>query len=258
MTTIWMPQHPPETAHPSSDEFDDASVSAAWTEFDLASELTVSEDDRGLVLSTTGLTWGISGIYKAIPSGDFCIWTRVNLLEAFANQTLAGIWIAQDVVNNPTTADFVDLAVECHAHLWGWAAHWSAYDNSSWIGANFQAIEDVVTSPNPYLRMRYTAASGDIFCDWSTDGIGWQQFYTFALANAAYMGIHISCNDDIAGKAAFNFFRCEATNALTDVMGGRRADPDNPYAPPSTGLPFSLMQGSGFGFQRGAPARGVR
>src|SRR6185436_5885432 len=79
-TTLFFADKPPTTANAVDDEFDDATVSTAWTDFDPAGGMAVSEGDFGLQMVSTYLGAGdqIAGQLKAIPAGDFAWVIKVD------------------------------------------------------------------------------------------------------------------------------------------------------------------------------------
>jgi hypothetical protein len=240
MATIWLADYPPETPHAVNDEFDDASVAGAWTEYDPDNVTTVSEAASGLVLTNSGATFGLTGVYQAIPSGDFSIWTRAALRTAgvyFA----AGLFIAQDLATNPTTADFVHAAISNSVGIIG-----ELRPSYAAGAASATAIADTILPWGVYLRLRYTAATYVVAGDWSINGIGWQNYFSYTLASAAvHMGLFTYGNSFASQSATLAFFRCEAGNALTAIMGGRRVDPD-PAPAAATNVPRRALLGVGW------------
>lgn len=236
MANIWLPDYPPASASAYDDEFSDGSLSG-WTEFDPDSILTVSEGDAGLKLTTTGATWGYANVYKAIPAAsDFAIWTKVGVHALAVQYFDAGLFIAQDLSANPTTADFISINWRYgDSALKIFAGYWSAYNTG--VITPIASATDAVIPTDLYLRLRWINSSHTTIADYSTDGVGWQQLYSnTSLTSPAYFGVGMSNYTGATRSADFAFFRCVvATPALTDVMSGRRIDPDNP---PVDGSPW--------------------
>jgi hypothetical protein len=114
---LWDPNAPATSPHSCDDEFSGGSLDGKWTVWDPGSYLTQSMDTtkQAIVLSGVGnntVRW--SGVYQAVPvglGGEFCFTTRVamNAHLPGTNGGVGGLFLADDIASNPTTADLVVL-----------------------------------------------------------------------------------------------------------------------------------------------------
>lgn len=223
-----MPDAPPASAGAEDDEFADASggLPSGWTEVDHGTAQTVDEDEPGLELGqVTHVGNALSGIYKAIPAGDFTYWTKVSLSGLAVTTTLrAGIALWEDataVGGDVRTLHLITNATQ------------GAVDVTSWTGYTAisatlvtRAISVDTTPTHLYLMVRRATTTYDF--SFSTDGIGWQRILTTGA-----LGItptHIGPSMDNTNSAAdanarFAFWRYLASDVgLTPLMAGDRID----------------------------------
>lgn len=227
MAGIWLPDAPPSSAGAADDEFADASggVPSGWTEWDHGSLLTVDEDMGGLELTyaaTTGQKSG--GLYKAIPAGDFTIWTKVSVSAVVNYQSWSGLALYENGATDSADVRGVVLEVEAgqvSITVTSWA---------QWNSINADVVTRVVSVDSwpmhCYLRIRHTASSSTYSFDFSTDGITWQQVYTTTSLGItpAHFGPFVGVNvPDFETVARFAFFRYVASDVgITGLMQGDR------------------------------------
>lgn len=223
---IWMPDAPPTSAGAEDDEFADASggVPTGWTEVDHGTHLAVDEDEAGLELSNTnaGGSYENAGIYKAIPAGDFTIWTKVSLVGPFnSNYAVGGLALwedATDITKKVTPFYYYsyssNLTLECQ--------NYTNYNTFASSNASQNTNNKLVTT-GMYLRVR---RSGTTYAfDWSTDGIGWLRVFSGSLSFTPthfgpVAGVNTASTDH---HARFAFFRYVASDVgITGLVKGNR------------------------------------
>ena len=223
---IWMPDAPPASAGADDDEFADAAGAGAptgWTEVDHGTTTTVSEEEYGLkLLQATHAGDSIAGVYKAIPSGDFSIVTKVSLAGlAEANFMVGGLALFQDATSS--TGDIITHTLHQDATATAINVEsWTAYNA---FGAAVQgAVYTVDAGPtHAYLRIRRTGTTYAF--DFSSDGIVFQRLHSGTLAfTPTHYGLvvnNVATGQDVA--AIFPFFRYVASDVgIVGVMGGDR------------------------------------
>jgi len=223
--TLWLPDAAPAEAGAADDEFDGASggVPPGWTEVDHGASTTVDENEAGLKLTQpTHAGDSIAGVYKAIPTGDFTIWTKMSLSGGLLNYTMAGLALWQNATSS--SGDLATLLLmqntldqEIKVDLW------SAYNTYTSTPLNKVITVDVGVA-NMYLRIRRSGTTYSFDC--SLDGIGWTALYSNTLAfTPTHFGPVI--NNSASGitiAARFPFFRYVASDVgLTGLMSGDRA-----------------------------------
>lgn len=227
MAKVWMPDYPPASAGTYDDEFDNASLDAAWTEWDVGSKLTVSEETYGLsLLHATTTDAGLAGVFRTAPNNDYTIWTKLSFAGLRgANMVFdGGIVLGQDLANNPSTSDVVVLKAGYSSYSSGdYIAAWKNNDYKSDTTQYGSTLADVVIGAGIYLRVR--RASNVLYFDYSTNGIGWQQVATNAepFVPAQFGVFSQNYATGVNCRVVCSFFRyVGATPALTDVQNGKR------------------------------------
>lgn len=224
-TTLWVPDAPPASRGSDDDEFADASggVPGGWTEVDHGTGMTVTEDEAGLKLTSTAGA-GNAGIYKAIPAGDFTIWTKVSISGIGLTDFIpAGLVLWENAASS--TGDLRVFYIESSAAQVAIIVQsWTAYNVHS---ANlFVGLISVDILPSHvYLRIRRTSSTYAF--EYSTDGIGWLRVYNTAALGItpAHYGPAINTNSHattvIVGR--FPFFRYVASDVGSGgLMSGDR------------------------------------
>lgn len=223
---VWMPDAPPASAGADDDEFADAAGAGAptgWTEVDHGTTTTVSEEDYGLkLLQATHAGDSVAGVYKAIPAGDFTVWTKVSLAGlAEANFVVGGLALFQDATSS--TGDIATHTLHQDATATAINVEtWNAY-NSFKTGLQ-QVVWTVDGGPtHVYLRIRRTGTTYAF--DFSTDGVSFQRLHSGTLAfTPTHYGLvvnNVASGADVA--AIFPFFRYTASDVgIAGVLGGDR------------------------------------
>ena len=218
--TVWSPDANPASPSIYDDEFDDSSFdSGKWTEFDVSTSLTVSEHNYGLVL-TPGTSLDVQGIFQEVPAGEnWSIMTKISWIHPQADDQKAGLFLLEDKTNLSTSKVVVWAHYRGSAGMGLQAEEMSDYNSWSETILNF-ASDLMVTSY--YLRIR--ATGGNLYFDYSTDGLGWMGKSTDSrYFTPQAFGIFVRAGE-IATKPVFSFFRYVPTYAVTDVLLGDRVN----------------------------------
>lgn len=168
----------PAGTHADSDDFLNETASAAkWTEWDVDTHATITydEDLKRAIVEVVGTSGpSASGIAQAAPSSEFTIIAYVALEDPLGSgaEAAAGIFVGQDVIGSPSTADFHTLKLDLAAGTGSIKVQsWADYDG---------AITTHVTRGSfaggaYWLRIRVNGTS--VSCDvaYQDTPIGWQQ-----------------------------------------------------------------------------------
>lgn len=216
---IWHPDYPPASPSSQSDEFNDSSFDTGkWTEFDPGNIMTITEDAYGLLLAQT--THGgdtITGIYQAIPSGDFTLIVKCGMPSGIlANHQAVGIGFWEDATNTTKkistfTKHLSSTANDVTQILWN---NYTTYDSSGLTSA-------FITDP-AYFKIQRVGTSYELYV--STNGLHWVKILSsFSMGfTPAHFGLIL--NNTNSGKTLlgrYNFFRY--INSVTDgQMTGNR------------------------------------
>lgn len=216
----YFPDAIPASPNGNDDEFNDNSVGGAWTEWDPGSDVTVTEDANGLLLTSTNtgsVSWG--GVYRALPAGDWSIIAKLDLTgSVLSHQASAGIVITQDIATNPTTADVESLELQISGStISARLITWSAYN----------AFNSIIKSfpwgvPYAYLRVRRSSTTYSF--DVSSDGISWITLKSGALDITTPTHIGLAVNSESTPdnwKSRFRFYRQVATTTADTAVLGR-------------------------------------
>ena len=220
--TVWSPDAPPAVPSDLDDEFDDASFDTdLWTEFDPGGLLAVSENETGLILDgATHAGDDICGIYQPIPAVDFSITVKLALIAPRANFAVVGLALWEDASNPATplyawmfTCRVDDQQIEL--------TRWTNY--TTWAATSYVEPDDIIAT-HLYLRIRRAAATYSF--DWSSNGIGWRQCWSGALAFApAHFGIMLNnVATGVTIRAIATFFRYTPYGTFNLLLQGDRID----------------------------------
>lgn len=225
-TTMWAPDAAPASPNSEDDEFDGAQGAGAptgWTEIDHGSHTTVSEEEYGLRLSqATHAGNSLAGVYKAIPAGDFTMWTKVHLSGLSEQNTIAaGMGLLQDATSS--TGDMVTFSL----HQNGTQTSVTVETRADY--ATFTAtVQNIAVTVDAGINMVYLRVrrSGTTYAfDFSTDGLLWQRIHSGTISfTPAHIGLLMNNeNTGADAAAAFRFFRYTASDVgITGVLGGDR------------------------------------
>ena len=218
----YSPLKAPTTACGYTDEFDDASLSGSWTEWDQAAYLTVSETTLGLeITAASNATLKLGGIFKDAPASPYSITTLVGL---YANQATdivrAGILLGQSLGGSPSTSNELVWGYDRGINLVRLQSHLDYQTGSSTdISVSFAGASELHSGI--YLRVRL--ASNILRLDYSWDGIGYiaagSQTAPWTPSN---IGLHMDIRNPSPAKAFFPFFRVTSSACVLDIPGGGR------------------------------------
>lgn len=210
LKTVWSPDAPPSSAGAADDEFQDGSggVPGGWTEFDPDSNLLVDESSTYKCLIVTGSSanpYGLVGIYKDLPAGDFTIWTKFEILSKYANYFQTGLALWEDPSNTTKKIMTTSLVTQASSQNQFVSYPYSNYQSQ---GAASFAI-DQWGAMFGYLRLRRIGSN--YFHGYSQDGFHWGE-YTSAVNPDAFtptkMGLYLTNNNTSSTYVvAYTFFR---------------------------------------------------
>jgi len=215
--TIWMPDAKPTTTGADDDEFADESggVPSGWTEVDHDSNMTVTEDAAGLLMTkVTAVGNNNSGIYKSIPAGDFTIWSKIGVGGTNLQNNTGGLAIWEDAAS--TTAKLINLRI-----YMGTAN--SAFDVDLWTDYNsfsssLKGPIVVHTGAIPhgavYLRIRRTTATYSF--DYSHDGVNWSLLYSNTIS---FTPTHYGIFTDNVTTAGLSYCRAQFFRYVASDVG---------------------------------------
>jgi len=215
----WDADAPPVTASADDDEFNDSTLSAAWTHWDPANTGTVTEEARGIKLVSTGSNY--SGVYRTItPSGDFMVWTKVQRTVSSGNYTQGGLALFQNAAADPNNSDFISF--QYYGISGGESISVQGWSNYTTWAANYGNIDDGSIAGG-YIYLRIRSVSGVLSMDYSTDGIGW---YLISSFNAPFTPLqygYVFQNSVSVNNVLYaDFFRVSTTKtAIGDIPEGR-------------------------------------
>lgn len=218
--TLWSPDAPPANPSLIDDEFDDASFDTGlWSEFDPGGFLTVSEQEPGLILDhASDPGTDLAGIYQPVPPGNFAIIAKLHLIALSANFAPVGLALWED-------------ATDPAKGLYHWRLLFSAPEQSiqftRWTNwqtwnAHLYSKDQLLISTHIYLRIRRIGAN--YYMDWSSNGLGWRNCWSGALAFVpAHFGI-LTNNDNtgITVRAIATFFRFIPFGTFNTILEGDR------------------------------------
>jgi len=220
--TTWSPDAPPLAPSALDDEFDDASFDTdLWTEFDPGGLLAVSENETGLILDElTQAGDDLCGIYQPIPPVDFSITAKIAQIALAANFGIAGLILWQDAANPATGLYIWDFGFSAAAQ----AIELTRFTNYTTFHSHLYQASDAIIATHIYLRIRRISAT--YYFDWSSNGIGWRQCWSGALAFAPqHFGIGLNnVNSGITIRGVATFFRHTPYGTFNLILQGDRID----------------------------------
>lgn len=230
--TQWQPFACPASPSAQDDEFADVSggLPNSWTEYDHGSDTTENEADYGLMINKTSTASStLGGIYKALPAGDFSIWTHVSLAIPAAGGVVgsgkaiyAGIGLYEDASTTGGDAFLFGLAVS-NATTFIYLLSFSAYNTivGSLIGLT-TGVNPNAEALSMFLRVRRT--SGNYIWEFSHDGRDVIRAGTDAPGfTPAHMGLCVNnLNTGLVIPAVFSFFRYAGSDVGNVPMAGQR------------------------------------
>lgn len=215
MAGLWLADASPASAHAENDEFADNSggVPSGWTEYDHGSVATVSEDEQGLVITVANqAAVAHTGIYKAIPAGDFTIWSKVHISGPAhlinAPSLSAGLALFEDA--SLSTGDVRTYGISAETTPLMVVRSMTDY---GYGGGAVMSSHETKLRTDTYLRISRTGTTYTFFT--SDDGTSWQRsFSTAALGiTPTHFGPYfLGVNAGITTSARFSFFRYVASD----------------------------------------------
>jgi uncharacterized membrane protein YgcG len=215
----------PMAAPPNPSSFDDEfknTTGSQWSIWDPTSNITVTTENNKVALSRPSLggdNWG--GLVQPAPSGSFTVYSHVSYTALRSNFYGSGIFIGEDLINNPSTDRVVPLVMSRRATEVELQAFLYADYNS--FSSTF-VTEDFFQATDAWFRMRVTsgsASSTPIQLDYSTDGIGWTRVYSGTIAfRPQTMGIITNNGGGETAITYADFFRVvEGTDEFQGQTG---------------------------------------
>ena len=207
-TMLWQPDFPPASPTNYDDEFDNSLLDTAlWSEFDVSTLLTVSEDAAGLkMLQTANAGDDVTGIYQAIPAGDFSIATKISASAEDENHYHIGLALWEDATTTIDGIYHFALHYEAIASTEITVIQWT--DHDTFASTLYDGPEAGDHATMQYLRLRRNGTT--YYFEVSADGVGWLEVWSGTLAWVpAHFGIALNQNGvsnlDLAARA--HFFR---------------------------------------------------
>jgi hypothetical protein len=263
--SVWVSDAPPDPNNmPNnlallfSDEFDSDTLSPSWTVWDEGGNTSVVASGSygpGLRMSqetVAGNSFG--GIYTAVPSSDsWEIVTKVHLSGREVDDNKAGIFIAEDLDANPTTANILAFEVVYgNGGITVQLTEYTAYDGTTtgetivWDLGSTNRVDHT----HFYLKLVRRVSGNDITIPLlSTDGVSWifmdksSAGYNGSSVPTPFTPVHMGAfiNNDDSGApsdAVFSFFRVNEYGPPPTSPTGRRLQlgNTNTLGPDSTPL----------------------
>lgn len=224
-STLWNGLAPAAAPHASTDNFDDASLAAAWTSWDPGSTSMVVTETAASRLKIVGPTHSVGnklcGIFKAAPADARYSITTCCTFGGFDNaQFRALIFVAGNLTSSPTTAAL------CSIGMWNNSSSFSLradnWTNYTTLAGN--AKNQPTTELFRYWRIFVDTVGSKFYYLYSVDGQNWTRFTDVTFAGSAVtssptkIGIGLDNNNTTLDMTAvFSMFRVDAASAVTDM-----------------------------------------
>lgn len=216
---LFFPDLPPASPHANDDEFDDASIGGAWTDWDHGSVGTNTEGTYGLKIANSNATGPkFAGLRRALPSGDWSIVTKVSLVAVLADDAAASLILLEDATS--ATGDLKVFSLVYGST--GVALYSQTWNDYQTFAATQASISADVGPTWIYLRVR---KSGSTYSqDFSHDGLSWMRLWTGTLAfTPAHIGL--GCNNNGGAGTSecagyFRFWRQTSSTLLDQPLQG--------------------------------------
>lgn len=228
----WIPDIPPTTGtHWINDEFNDSSLDAKWTEFDMANYVGVSENQNGLEFWITNLSTGTApaGLYISL-SGTVAPYSVVLKLNGIwaEHQNWASAYVGIALSSGPHTgATSVSKGIVINNSPTSFNIYFMTYSGMNQL---IPTINTITSNPkfgqDVLLRIR-SKTTGSFWFDISYDGLSWIN----GVANNAlgFVPTHLSIfarMKQLTGsptgqaRAAIDFIRFFQEESFTGTVGG--------------------------------------
>lgn len=201
---FWHADMPRAAPTAQTDFFPAGAIAGKWGTWDPAGILSKSIDNNHLWLRATGNgsdRW--CGLYQAVPSAEFAIYTKLGMNGETANFGESALFVADDIVGSPTTADFRSVEYVVGAGLnQMYTRTWASYTGGSSASTNNNAFL------TPYVRLRCNGTT--VASDLSLDGVNWMALVSVVLGfTPLYMGLGIDITQNgVQRGSRFKFFVC--------------------------------------------------
>jgi hypothetical protein len=220
----WLPDASPVVPSAYDDEFLGTALGSAWTELDNNSVLTPTVANGFLkYAATTHATVHVRGHHRAAPvEAEWSVWAKVNLAAGPPGASIhCGVFVAGDLITNPTTAGLVTAfvaATSATAAAAG-AQRWTDFDT---LNTTYQTVS---WAPWGYVRIGYDGTNFTYWC--SNSGLEW---WRMAAVAAPFVPVRVGvfCLNS-SGATTYHhidFFRVKvgtgASGAGAGLFEGRR------------------------------------
>ncbi len=225
LKVIWSPDAPPASPSAYDSEFNagSAGVPSGFTEYDPGSIISFDESStyKKLVATITSATFAVAGgIYRAIPAGDFTIWTKVRVFGKLADYSWAGLALWEDATDNSKGIENFCIVARGSAGPIGidqfYMTSYNTY-NTDRLGNNSQMF----SAQEAYLRMRRNGTT--YYIGWSENGEVWYEKNTATTVGftPTHFGLSFANSTGVTNVATADFFRYVGSDVgLTGIMPG--------------------------------------
>jgi hypothetical protein len=220
---LFFPDLPPSSPGTNDNEFaaNSGGTPSGWTEWDVGGRITPNEGAYGVKLPWTASHDELSGIYRAVPAGDFTLVTKVQMSTSAVGGTVeAGFMLAEDLGANPSTADIQTFEIRTDAGtgpFYFLSQRWTAYNAIS--STTFQTNFTPGVSLTYYLRLRRISTT--YYFDTSEDGFSWLQRMSLASPfTVAHVVLGGASRSTDPMTAYFRFYRETSSTAIDQVLQG--------------------------------------
>ncbi len=226
---VWSPDAPPASAGSEDSEFAAGSggVPSGFTEYDPGSVLTVDESSTYKKLLCTVASGGfptMSGIYRAIPAGNFTIWTKIHLFGQRTDYAWAGLALFEDATDG--TKDIINLALSNRSSSGPTGI--SQFVLTAYNAYNTDSLGLNALPHFNYIYFRWRRNSTNYFPGWSFDGETFIENSSSALNpgfTPTHFGLAMQNSSSITFKFVFDFFRYVASDVgVNGIMNGAAVD----------------------------------
>jgi hypothetical protein len=213
----WDPLSPPRTPNAMDDEFDDETFDTSkWTVMDAYAYGTITEDEVGLKMSTTGYNIMVS-VTQPIPTGDYTVWTRLSLrggiYDGWGN---CGICFQEDMASDDIyTVGPQIVGANDHGDVPITTGYWTsaeAYTDPGTWGKYYPM--------SLWIRVRVDVSEQIYYTDLSLDGLSWQCCGSDTLIYApTRVGLFFTSADG-TDRVIYSFFRVtDSIDPFQDMCG---------------------------------------
>lgn len=226
LKSIWNVDAPPASPSASDSEFNGGSnsVPTGFTEYDPGSILTVTESStyKNVQLSHTTIagTLDVAGIYKAIPAGDFTIWTKYHFYGQNVNYAFIGLCLWEDATDSSKKIAGYGLSPRNNTLL----------NNGLYLQTNYNTFNSATENnfnfiqSSGYLELRRNGSN--YYLRYSNDGLSF--FGGSSALNPGFTPVHFGVGmgntTGVTLLGTFDFFRYVASDVgLNGILAGQLA-----------------------------------